>query len=524
MIVIGLDGATWDIIDPMMERGELPTFSRLVAEGVRASLVAVPPLSSPVVWTTFATGRFGRVHGVLDHTFPYVPGPKRRVGSLQRRAPTIWNIASDAGDSVGVIGYFATHPPEVVNGVMISDRAAEGASGGGYPAELTTLIEQERERLRTREVKQELRQRYLPWAFDPRAAERPEDPYHDVTRIVRGRIDGRSRYEEFVERVAQQMIVREFDLFMVYLRIIDHAGHATWMFFDDSEYEHPAEPFAKQLLNDIIPATYRHTDDYLGRLLEQASDRANVVILSDHGFGPAVDYWKIRRENLQDLSGNHRPNGIFLAHGPDIRPGRVEGMTLVDVTPNLLALRGLPISKELPGAVREDLFRPNFLAEQPIEWVSRFRNDWQFADVAEPTSEAVESEALKDLAALGYVGGESSVAVDTPDETMDFWDIETRLKVHALLGELLFYLHRDDLPTIEGLIALTARHDPKLARRLPWMTLNTLEQWQPYFEFELVAAETLGKFEARYADELLDHRQRQARREAEQAANDSASD
>ena len=136
LVVFCVDGATWDVIDPMIDRGELPNFRKLVETGVRGDLVSIPPVASPLVWTTVATGRFARHHNILDHVFPYTPGAKRRVSSLQRRVPALWNIASHHSRSVAIVGYYATHPVEEVRGAMVSDRAGKGLAGGIYPAKL----------------------------------------------------------------------------------------------------------------------------------------------------------------------------------------------------------------------------------------------------------------------------------------------------------------------------------------------------------------------------------------------------
>ena len=98
VVFVGIDGATWDVIDPMIERGELPNFAKLAARGRRTRLIALPPLSSPIVWTTMATGTFPRSHGILGFTFPFGPSPKARpVDSSMRRDPAIWNIATAFG-------------------------------------------------------------------------------------------------------------------------------------------------------------------------------------------------------------------------------------------------------------------------------------------------------------------------------------------------------------------------------------------------------------------------------------------
>ncbi len=497
LVVIGIDGATWDLIDPMMAAGELPNFRKLVERGTRSELVALLPLSSPVVWTTYATGRFARHHMILDHTYPFVKGPKRRVRSIQRRVPALWTVASHHGRKVVVVGYFASHPPEEVNGVMISDRAAKGAHDGVFPAELWTELQPELDRLADAEEIRSLRQRYLPWPYDETAIHRPEDTYFRATKTVKGRIATHLIWEEFIKRSALHLAAREFDLFMVYLRMIDHASHSTWIHFDDSEFEVKVDAVEQDLLKDVIPTAYRETDEYLGQLLAELGDEVNVVLVSDHGFGPSAGDWapQYSPQDLTYVSGAHRPNGVFIAAGPDIPHGEIEGITTLDVAPTLLALLRLPISSELPGQWFEDLFRPGFLAHPP-ERGAPYRMRWKVLPESEAVSDEAEAQDLKILSSLGYLNADATVASGEDGKLLDFWSTEPRLYRSAIIGEGMFHLMRDDLKSIEDLRAITREHDPVLARDLLLVLRRRMSLWQTQFDFPLLSEATREKLES----------------------------
>src|SRR5262249_31957875 len=139
----GLDGLDFEILDRLAAAGKMPTWKRITSEGYTAKLASFVPLISPILWTTAATGVAPDVHRVLD--FQEVDpktGTKVPISGLSRAAPAVWNLASSAGRKVGVVGWWATHPAEEVNGFFVSDHASPilyeklSLSGAAYPSSL----------------------------------------------------------------------------------------------------------------------------------------------------------------------------------------------------------------------------------------------------------------------------------------------------------------------------------------------------------------------------------------------------
>jgi hypothetical protein len=124
VLVIGLDGADWQAVDPLVRAGRLPVFARLRACGRTGTLLATPPLLSPILWTTIATGRRPEDHRILDFMVDLANGGQAPMPSTERRVEALWNLFSDAGRSVAVVGWWATYPAEDVNGTIVSDRVA----------------------------------------------------------------------------------------------------------------------------------------------------------------------------------------------------------------------------------------------------------------------------------------------------------------------------------------------------------------------------------------------------------------
>jgi predicted AlkP superfamily phosphohydrolase/phosphomutase len=122
--IFGIDAADWRTIDPLVAAGHLPTFARLKQTGVFGVMRSEPPLLSPIIWTTIATGREPEDHGVLDFMVDTPGGGQAPVTGGARRVKAIWEIWSGANRNVLVTGWWATWPADHVRGVLVSDRLA----------------------------------------------------------------------------------------------------------------------------------------------------------------------------------------------------------------------------------------------------------------------------------------------------------------------------------------------------------------------------------------------------------------
>jgi len=142
--ILGLDGADWEIMTPLLSEGQLPNLGRLKVRGAWGNMKTMMPWLSPLLWTSVATGKPPEEHGIIDFlakdakTGQIVP-----VSSRWRRVKALWNMFTDAGKSSAFIAWWATWPSEPVQGFMVSDRVAyslfgfissdPGPSGATYP-------------------------------------------------------------------------------------------------------------------------------------------------------------------------------------------------------------------------------------------------------------------------------------------------------------------------------------------------------------------------------------------------------
>src|SRR5262245_25621119 len=151
LLLVGIDGADWDVIDELIARGRVPNLARLKREGAWARLRSSVPTLSPLLWTTAATGKTPDRHGINDFLVADPrTGQRVPINSTFRRTKAIWNILTEAGLPSDVIAWWATWPAESILGHLVSDRVAystfqlsgrEQKQGAVHPPEYASVVE-----------------------------------------------------------------------------------------------------------------------------------------------------------------------------------------------------------------------------------------------------------------------------------------------------------------------------------------------------------------------------------------------
>ena len=267
LLVIGLDGATLDLVAPWAAAGELPVLSRLMGAGAWGPLRSTVPAATFPAWTSLVTGVNPGRHGVLDFA-ERVPGTLhvRFVNGSQRRAPALWTRLSAAGRRVAILTVPATYPPEPVNGVMVSGFDSPVTSGidGSFvfPASFHAEVQGAVGR--------------VPFADfqEVRTGRR----WHE--RALASLLDGVERRATLAELVLRR---EPWDACMVVFGESDTVAHHFWRYYDASSPRHAPGPHA-----DAIVRVYLALDAAIGRLTAAAGD-GHVAIVSDHGSGGAGD-------------------------------------------------------------------------------------------------------------------------------------------------------------------------------------------------------------------------------------------
>ena len=121
VLILGLDGATWDVLDPMIAAGRMPALKKFIEAGSAGVLHSTTPPITPAAWTTFMTGKGPGRHGIVDFEKYHVHTHELTFNStFEIREQTLWELLSDKGLRVGSINVPMTYPPTPVNGFMIS--------------------------------------------------------------------------------------------------------------------------------------------------------------------------------------------------------------------------------------------------------------------------------------------------------------------------------------------------------------------------------------------------------------------
>ena len=339
-ILLGLDGLDWQLLRPLMARGELPAFQYLAAKGVTGNLHTLEPTLSPMLWNSIATGKRAAKHGI--HGFTEVDEKTEAVrpsSSLTRQCKAVWHLLQQNGARCHVLNWFASHPAEPLNGSSVSDLFPEGAppldqpwplrAGLVHPARLGAALAELR--MSPDELDGELIQ-----LFVPRAAE------VDQAKDKRLFVLARELSKAFtVHNAATWLLQNEpVDFLAVYWRTPDLLFH-FFMPFHAPTLE-GVEPKLAELYGDVVNSTCRLYDRMLGAYLHLAGPDANLIVVSDHGFQSGAQRPPFNENPFANPEAWHRPQGVFLACGPLLKAGEeIHGARLLDVTPTILTLHGL---------------------------------------------------------------------------------------------------------------------------------------------------------------------------------------
>lgn len=442
VMLIGVDGADWERIDPLLAAGRLPNFARLCDGAFRAPLTTTQPTWSPIVWTTIACGVREETHGVLDFTEVQLPWlgrgvqrtyPKYKydallpndvglvpmfeslvegqrvdelpVSSLQRNHKAVWNILSEHGVKCGVVRWWATWPAEQIEGYVLSDNDPL----------MQVFAASKRENMKGQFTAANATTAYMTWppelagdlvplihADGQLLASRPdgyekllEHPIlRDLTPAERTELRGREpmlemleiivRGDNFANRTGLELWNgRKVDMLAVYLRSVDNMSHRLAQF------------------TGVVDRTYEFADGLIGELLDAGGADTTYVLVSDHGWcyvpGP-------------NFAHNHGPPGVIVVKGPGVVAGATAAPSVVDVAPTVLALYGLPADRDMVGKPLTPVFTQPSIAAKELPRIATYGAYRPIWPISKRGSSAGQKQAIDLLRGLGYLGNADAAA------------------------------------------------------------------------------------------------------------------
>jgi predicted AlkP superfamily phosphohydrolase/phosphomutase len=264
-VVVGLDGAAWQLLKPLSDTGKMPRLASLMTAGAHGKLMSTIPPVTPPAWTSAVTGVNPGRHGIYGFHRGHAQYEHQELMHSGRvQAPTLWEMANEQGRTVGVFNLPMTYPPVPLDGWMVSGFMTPGVgqhmTGFVYPAEL------EKDILRwapdyTIEIKSNQEQDWRDAALAERALRALEQRHVVLRRLLAD---------------------HPVDLVFTVLETPDRLQHLYYRYMDPSE-----ELYRSAAAGQIRPAIVRCfevMDEIAGLLEDYAGSEGGVIVCSDHGF------------------------------------------------------------------------------------------------------------------------------------------------------------------------------------------------------------------------------------------------
>lgn len=414
VLLIGWDAADWKIANPLIDQGLMPTLDEFINQGVIGNLATLRPILSPMLWNSIATGKRPDKHGILGFMEPDPQtGGVRPVTSTSRKVKALWNILTQKGYKAHVIGWFAGHPAEPINGVSVSDLFPYAVGpldkpwplppGAVHPESLRDTFA--KLRMHPAEVSEAA---ILPWI--PKAAEIDQEKDKGLQSFAKILSENCS-----IHNAATWILQNEeWDFLAVYYNGIDHFCHGFMHYHPPKMDGIPDDKF--EIYKDVVNGAYRFHDMMLQTLLDLAGPDTTVILVSDHGFHS--DHLRPRGIPAEPAGPavQHRQFGVVCMRGENIKKDeRIYGATLLDVTPTILTLFGLPVGEDMDGRVLVQAFENPPLITRIPSWEKE-----EGACGMHPSDLRMDPAAaqavLQQFVALGYIqplSGDQEKAVAT---------------------------------------------------------------------------------------------------------------
>lgn len=399
ILLIGIDGACWRVLTPLIKAEKLKNISRLIKDGCCGELKTIFPTVSPAIWTSIATGKNPRKHGIRDFITISLPWTKKRfqprafpihelitipginrlftaknpflniniTNSTLRISKTVWEILSDYGCSVGVVSWLRTWPVNPINGFIVSD---------------LTFSRSVADKFLNKEF----------FTMHSQSFTHPEGLILEIEKFISGSEAQREKYpfsgqDTKVFKVGIQLL-RKYNprFFAIYFHELDALQHRYW------KHRHN---------KNLIDEHYIYLDKIIGDFIKISGQDALIIIVSDHGIRAVPKIFQA----LNGISGWHKfcPPGILIMAGKHIKKKyQIKKAGIFDIIPTILYLLGYPIGSDMDGKILLDTIEEKFLKENPPGYISSYEKGIKSKTMIE-IPQSINDEVKENLRSLGYL-------------------------------------------------------------------------------------------------------------------------
>lgn len=309
LFVIGLDGATFDLIHPFIAQGYLPNLTKLMERGAWTALASTVPPVTASAWNSFMTGKNPGGHGMFDfmrrckNSYDLTP-----ISANDRDGKAVWEIAGEHNRPGIIMGVPVTYPPAPLNGLMVTGMLTpRGASDYTYPTELKNEI--------ANQVGE-----YVVYSDEVYSKGRGEIFLNALRYSIRQR----------AKTAAYLLEKYPWDLAVLVFPETDTVCHGLWWAYDGTHHQHSQEDAEK--FKNGIRDIYQDIDARIGELVALLPRDTTILVMSDHGHGPLRNFLYVNNFLKQHgyLKIKNAPASKLknIAFGAGITPRTVYGILL----------------------------------------------------------------------------------------------------------------------------------------------------------------------------------------------------
>jgi predicted AlkP superfamily phosphohydrolase/phosphomutase len=393
VVLVGVDGLSLAEVERGIARGPLASFGRLARRGASGPLATLRPTEGPPIWTSIVTGCLPRDHGIKSfstyrvlrsaRSFELLPKgalvglleragivSRRPVTSASRRRRALWDALNAFGIPTGMVRLWGTHPPERVQGFVLSpyfhllrDDPTRAATTL-FPPDLWK--EALARTVRAPDVDPSLLQQFV------------DDPARDGP--WRRSLVDEALAPDLTYHRAGQLLRSVYDpaFFATHVNGLDVTGHAFFRFAHPDRFG-DVRPADVRRFGRVLDSYQALVAQWVGEIAQGLRPGEVLFVVSGFGMEP-VPLWRRLLGGFLgggEASGTHAgaPDGYLLAVGDGIRPEvRVERASVLDIAPTILYFFGLPVARDMQGRVLTELVAPDFARRHAVTFIPSYES------------------------------------------------------------------------------------------------------------------------------------------------------